>query len=46
MPICQFLEHQIANSDYGFSGLSGSTTQNIETANKYIVNGKFLVLEL
>lgn len=46
MPICQFHEHQIADFDYTWSGLSGSTTQNIETANKYIVNGKFLVLEL
>ena len=30
MPICQFFEHQIADSDCNLSGLSGSTTENIE----------------
>ena len=43
MPICQFLEHQIADSDYTLSGLSGSTTQNVETPNKYSVDAKLLL---
>ena len=34
MPVCPFLEHQIAGSDYTLYGLSGSATQNIETPNK------------
>ena len=36
MPIFHFLEHQIAGSDYTLSGLSGSTTQSIETPNKIL----------
>ena len=46
MPICQFLELQIANSDYTLSGLSGSTTQNVETPNKYSVDAKLLLKSL
>ena len=43
MPKCQFLEHQIADSDYTLSGLSGSTTQNVEIPNKYSVDAKLLL---
>ena len=32
-PICQFLENQVTDTGYTLSGLSGSTTQNIETPN-------------
>ena len=46
MPICQFLEHQIADSDYTLSGLSGSTTQNVETPNKYSVDAKLFLKSL
>ena len=41
IPICQFLEHQIVDSDYTLSGLFGAATQNIETPNKYSVDIKF-----
>ena len=41
MPICQFFEHQVASSDYSLSGLSGYTTQNIETPNKHSVLRKY-----
>ena len=37
MPICQFLEHQIADPDYTLSGLSGSITQHIATPPKKIL---------
>ena len=40
MPICQLFEYQMADSDYNLSGLSGSTTQNMETPNKYSVDAK------
>ena len=43
MPICQFLEHQVADSGYTLSGLSGSTTQNVETPNKYSVDAKLFL---
>ena len=43
MSICQFLEHQITDSDFTLSGFSGSTTQNIETPNKYTVDAKLLL---
>ena len=46
MPICPILEHQIADSDYTLSGLLGSTTQNIETPNKYSVNAKLFLKNL
>ena len=35
MPICQFLQHKVADPDNTLSGLSGFTTRNIETLNKY-----------
>ena len=43
MPISQFLENQIAGSDYALSGLSGSATQNIETRNKYSVDAELFL---
>ena len=46
MPLYQFIEHQIADCDYTFSGLSGSTTQNIETPNKYSVDVKLFLKNL
>ena len=46
MQFCQFLEHQIADSDYTLSGLSGSTTQNVETPNKYSVDAKLFLKSL
>ena len=46
MPICQFHEHQIAGFDYTWSGLSGSTTQNIETPNIYSEDAKLFLKNL
>ena len=46
MPVCQFLEHQVADSDYTLSGLSDSTTQNVETPNKYSVDAKLFLKSL
>ena len=49
MPICPLVEHQIADSDYtlsGLSGLPGSTTQNIETPNKHTVEAKLFLKNL
>ena len=43
MSIYQFLEHQITDSDYTLPGLSGSTTQNIETPDKYSVDAKLFL---
>ena len=43
MPFCQFLEHQIADSDYTLSGLSGSTIENVEAPNKYSVDAKLFL---
>lgn len=46
MPICQFLEHQKADPDYTLPGFFGSTTQNIETPNKYSVDVKLFLKSL
>ena len=43
MSICQFPEHQIEDSDYTLSDLSGSTKQNTETPNKYSVDAKLFL---
>ena len=46
MPVCQFLEHQITDSDHTLSGLSGPIRQNIKTPNKYSVVVVFKKSEL
>ena len=43
MFIRQFLDHQIADADYTLSGLSSSTTQDIETPNRYPVDAKLFL---
>ena len=46
MPICQFLENQIVDPDYTLPGLPDSTTQNVETSNKYSVDAKLFLKSL
>ena len=43
MSVSQFLEHQIADPDHTLSGLSGTSTQNIKTLNKYTVDAKLFI---